>query len=392
MSETTCVLPWNHLFVTNEGTFHSCCIIERKETAFVDADGIKIVATNPKDMQKAWSSPSIVQVREQMLRAEKPKQCEVCYSLEAAGGISHRKIMNHEFPETLNRIREKPNSKPDFNLEFLDLRFGNTCNLKCRMCAPYSSYLLKDEWESFFGPLKVTRLNADRKILDEVIENSQFIQRLSCLGGEPFIMDEVFVFLEALVAKGHTRHIKLTFNSNMTVVNERLFSIWKNFREVLIGASVDGTGALNDYIRHPSKWEKVVSSMDKYRQHANMYINCTIQIYNIFSLGDLLSFAEEKGISVRTTILRWPAYLSIQALPADSKNNAWLYLEQLRSRFPDRKDLVSIQTFMMEKDDSSRFGAFIKWTNHLDQTRNQKVIDVIPELKDHFQDKIHASP
>ena len=38
--------------------------------------------------------------------------------------------------------------------------------------------------------------------------------------------------------------------------------MWKHFKQVNVGGSVDGVGAINNYIRQsPSKWEQVTKNI-----------------------------------------------------------------------------------------------------------------------------------
>ena len=54
----------------------------------------------------------------------------------------HRWLEDKEYTET-----------PDLNIVYADIRLGNMCNLKCRMCNPYASNQWLDEWHLINDPL-----------------------------------------------------------------------------------------------------------------------------------------------------------------------------------------------------------------------------------------------
>ncbi len=83
------------------------------------------------------------------------------------------------------------------------------------------------------------------------------IRQMYLVGGEPLLIEAHYDFLESCVKRGYAQNIKLEYNSNITAIPDKAWSLWKHFRLVQIGASIDGIGRVNDYIRHPSKWERV---------------------------------------------------------------------------------------------------------------------------------------
>lgn len=75
-------------------------------------------------------------LRQQFLAQERPATCQRCWNEEDAGRTSKRM-------HTLNRLQHMiqdeswdSQAKP---LQFLDLKLGNICNLKCRICGSWSS-------------------------------------------------------------------------------------------------------------------------------------------------------------------------------------------------------------------------------------------------------------
>jgi sulfatase maturation enzyme AslB (radical SAM superfamily) len=367
---------------------HSCCMTDRSKSAIMAEAGQKLRAVSVESIEIARNSSSVNSVKKQMLTGHEPEQCRHCYSLERSGGQSLRKVMNYEFEETFNRISDEKKLDQDSRFEFIDLRFGNVCNLACRMCSPESSVKLSGEWSNFHGrPIgKVTTVSPE--ILRFVLKNSENLKRVSCLGGEPFLIKEVEQFLKDLVATGYANNIKLTFNSNLTLINHKIVELWPHFKSTLVGASIDGFGSVNNYIRHPSNWETIDHNLKTLKKLCILYINTTVQIYNLFHLKELLDYAISENVRLKLTILQRPNYLSIQALPANLKNEAAEYLDQLLIYTQYAQDIKAIKDFLFQKDQSNQFGSFVKWTHFLDQSRDQKLEEFNLNIHQHIQETL----
>jgi hypothetical protein len=367
---------------------HSCCMTDRSKSAILAEAGQKLRANSVESIEMARKSLTVNAIREQMLTGKEPEQCKHCYSLERSGGQSLRKVMNCEFEETFSEISKNNSLNQASKFEFIDLRFGNVCNMACRMCSPESSIKLSSEWSNYHGrPLaKVTTVSPE--ILRFVLKNSENLKRVSCLGGEPFLIREVELFLNELVATGHAKNIKLTFNSNLSLINNKIIELWPNFKSILLGASIDGFGPVNNYIRYPSNWETIDFNLKTLKNLCTLYINTTVQIYNLFHLKELIEYAIIENIRLKLIILQRPNYLSIQALPANLKNEAAKYLDQLLIYTQYAQDIKAIKDFLFQKDQSSQFGSFVKWTHFLDQSRDQKLEEFNLNIHQHIQETL----
>ena len=78
-------------------------------------------------------------LRQAFLDGKKPSTCNKCWSVEQAGRKSKRILAYDmlEYTKVFNKIDyEDINPK---TIQFLDLKLGNICNLKCRICGSWSS-------------------------------------------------------------------------------------------------------------------------------------------------------------------------------------------------------------------------------------------------------------
>ena len=127
-----CVLPWVSLEASPIGTVRPCCLADDE---IVDDAGQKFELSTA-NFQNIQNSRHMRNIRAQFLAGEKPQTCRKCWNEERVGRDSKR-------IHTLNRLKHMlpdqdwtTDAKP---LMFLDLKLGNICNLKCRICGPWSS-------------------------------------------------------------------------------------------------------------------------------------------------------------------------------------------------------------------------------------------------------------
>ena len=129
-----CILPWMHIFGSLSGNFYLCCHAEY-------VAGTKIMGTYKQSLANIWNSEDYKQVRLNFLKNNIPIECiHACYDKETQGSSSNRLSVNQRF-QKYAYIQNKTNADGsiDNTPTYLDIRFGNLCNFKCRMCGPYAS-------------------------------------------------------------------------------------------------------------------------------------------------------------------------------------------------------------------------------------------------------------
>ncbi len=226
--------------------------------------------------------------------------------------------------------------------------------------------------------------------LREILALAPGLRQLNINGGEPFINRQAIRLLEALIVQGHAEHIRLAFNSNCTRVDDSLLALFDAFPSVQVSASIDGLGALNEYIRHGSNWKVLVRNLERLRAHRRVGVQITpsVQALNVFGLLPLLQWAEAEGFGWTCfNILDGPAYVSLDAVPprlprmAADRLDAWtgsgacppqgiVDLAQVTARL--RAPLPGNHQEIRER--------FLEFTRALDVDRGQRLEDVAPEL------------
>jgi MoaA/NifB/PqqE/SkfB family radical SAM enzyme len=210
-------------------------------------------------IKEAWNSQDMKTIRLAMIDGKQIEGCSVCYDQEANGRTSNRQHSIQEWSwrlgnEGLNKLITEAienNGHLDSEPVYLDLRLGNLCNLKCRMCNPWnSSQIVKEHeslaqdsaysevWRKTFGKFPVTVMDDqqwfDHDILwDQVISLIPTLKKVYMTGGEPTLIKNNFKFMKACIEQGRT-DIVLFFNTNCTNINKQFLELISQFKQVNI--------------------------------------------------------------------------------------------------------------------------------------------------------------
>lgn len=403
---TFCMMPWVHLHVTQYGTVTPCCQAPwQEEHAFGDI--------NKQSIKEIWQGSKIKAFRKNILEGKVDKRCESCFEREKSGFTSLREITNHKYQHkkelviSTSKLGEIGTVMP----VYLDVRFSNVCNLKCRMCGPWSS----SSW--FNDAVKLGMIKEDAKALTYSFENvsSFFLQfeelnptleELYFAGGEPISMEEHYELL-ALLIKHKRTDVRLTYNTNFssfTFKQHNVFELWKQFKTISIAASLDASDRRGEFLRKNLKWSDVVLNRKlilKELPHIEFVVSATLNIYNILHLPDFhRDWTEQELIQVEDfipTLLVQPKALSVSILPNAFKKKAiekytshhqWILTQPYKnqkkhqymlSQFENIVRVLNVET----KEDA--MDLFRKNSRAMDKIRDENTRDVFPELMELFE-------
>jgi organic radical activating enzyme len=368
--------------------------------------------TESKSIKEVLDSKLLREIRETIGAGQEHKFCTSCYEKESKGIQSYRQESNEVFSDTYNNLLSSEGKSLKSDLEYIDLRLGNQCNLACRMCPPNSSANLISDIETLENTKfnddfhKKTSWFKDQNFWRDLLERSNHVKKIYLAGGEPFLIDETWEFLEALVEKGYSKNITLYYSTNITVLPKKAYKLWPSFKKVQLSLSLDGVEDTYEYIRYPVKWMKIENNLKQLDtdflklniESAVVYL--TMQAYNYDCLPALIKKLDSyKNIDKYpiVNILTRPENLSVETLPRDIKTRAVAPLKQLLLEHSTKEYKSSKwkSNFINEvinyieclKNDSSskeNFEKFKVYTTHFDKTRNQNIFDRIPELKNYF--------
>lgn len=353
---TFCVLPWIHMCGSVDGVWGRCCAddsmyhqhyyemeeepeFKLKEDAVGCLSGSRYAGSNEGriyNLVEAFNSPQMKRTRLAMLAGEGVAACQYCYDLEAGGGKSYRRKAYELFAEKFDVAELVEATAPDGTVDefpgYLDIRFGNSCNLQCVMCCfPVSSSLgkgRKAKWSKAY----IDPYAKDAELWGELERNVTSIRRVYFAGGEPFLQPLHFKLLDLLIETDCAKDVELGYNTNLTVLPRGIGDKLKKFKRVEIGASCDGTEEVFERIRVGAKWGVFVENLRKVSEFARVWLAVTPQRDNINNLEELIGWAVKEGYEIDlTNILMYPEELGLRNLsPAEKTLFADRYREVAR--------------------------------------------------------------
>lgn len=400
-----CVLPWVSLEASPIGTVRPCCLADDE---LVDNNGEKfsLIKANFVEIQ---NSDSMRHLREQFLAAERPQTCRKCWNEERAGRTSKRMHTLDRLKHILGDQEWTADAKP---LMFLDLKLGNICNLKCRICGSWSSSQYATEELNDMHPSEDKKVTYAYQMLRAGSwprDNGQFWQQIDqhltdiryieFTGGEPFMIREHFDMLRGIVDRGIAHNVEIHYNTNGTIFPEEAEVIWQHFKTVEVAFSIDDIGERFEYQRTNALWTEVCSNLDQFRDLKERCNNIQLQVcttVNIFNVRYIDQVAEwlyhnrESFNFVYWNMMHDAWYFSIATLPQQAKESV---AEHLRNApVPDiyRGEFDRIIDFMMRG--ASTDGMMLRMKiKDLDRKRHQDFAKVAPEMAQLIDYQYNAS-
>ena len=360
-------------------------------------------------------------MRTKMLKGERIGGCHKCYKEEEICLNENQKVTGFGTSMRIAAIRDWNNTTLDNGytreivpmqpivpkkILYLELGFGNYCNLACRMCSSNLSTTWYEDDVALEGKFdrQVTPKieDADIKISDETLAG---LREIKFTGGEPMIHPNFAKLISRIVALGVAENISLEIFTNCSYTpSEKITKDLTQFKEIRLSLSIDGSDKVNDYIRYPSKWDKVNIaaihwvSLEKLHKNIKVTINPTITIYNVMYLEELINWwlqiIPEKDNLIVFNYATYPSYLNKLLLPkpiqikliekykklSDSVSNKGLKYNF--SRLISRLDTTDTFT-------NSSLQEFYDYTKELDKLRNQNFEEALPELYDAVKSQIN---
>ena len=430
MKAVFCPKPWNHVGTLTNGSYRACCnILLGDWGVLTDEDGSLLNAKH-NGMDAAINAPLNRELRQSMLRGERNPRCLPCWQREDAGLESAREILNKEFPHMLPQVSQADVGdaahldSSQFPIENLDLRLGNKCNLKCKICSPTESSSWINDWAELKRANSETKIDyygqevriaqdglnwrfadestfnwyKDSALLNDVIARAKDLKQIYFTGGEPFINRPHWQLLQALKDSGFAQQIRLHYNTNLTVLPSEAESVWSNFHSVQISCSLDGVGAYAEYLRPPSNWDVIVKNvmrLDQSPSFIKVSWSPTVSLLNIAHLPEMSLWILRQGFK-KTGPIMWfnilgnPIYFSCQTLSMKSKlevqNRYQKTFQTIENEFGIlvadnlRTHFQPLLKYMFAEDHSKYLKSFHKHTEALDRIQGKNLEKYLPDV------------
>lgn len=396
MSDVLCPMPFIHVNPSVAGYYRVCCNSPHQ----IDMDPVK--KTSPTTVKtkscKQVFDNQIKNVREQMLKGERPIECKVCWDVEDKGARSMRQI--YKSAKSYMDLVDYDNPA----LRYLDIKFDNNCNLECRMCDPSSS---KKHWNNFEHyiendiPLPYMWQHLFTKGVDHwehkrdrdynqdlkkqyILEVLPTLRILKVTGGEPFMSKDFYDILTYTIKHGYAKNLTIKITTNGTKFIKKYLKLFEHFKTVRITLSIDGTEKIYDYIRYPFTWSKVKGNIHKlaFSDNIEFQASCIVSVYNWLNLSDIFKIFKDLDKWIFFDINCRPnvSELNIKNLPNHLLEEGLMLLNKSYPYYDDIEK--NVKTYFNKQDHKTQ-KKMKETTVIFDQLRNQSYNDFLhPKLTD----------
>lgn len=389
-NDSFCVLPWISLEASPIGTVRPCCLADDE---ILDNSGKKF-QLDTADLNDVIESDHMKKLRQQFLAGQKPQTCRKCWQEEKSGRKSKRMYtldrLKHVVPEDEWTTDAK-------TLMFLDLKLGNICNLKCRICGSWSSSQFATEELNDTDPDHKKNTHAYQMLragawprttnhfwqqLEQYIDGLRYIE---FTGGEPFMIQEHFDLLRRIRDLGLAEKIEIHYNTNGTIFPDEAADLWPSFKTVEIAFSIDDVAERFEYQRTNAVWHAVTKNIERFvqlrQQHTNIRLQVctTVNVFNVLYLQDVASWIDRHSFDfVYWNLMHDAWYFSIACLSDSVKT---VVIDRLSSHDfrQHNQEIQRICDFMRNGASTDGFMTRMK-INDLDRKRQQDFRIVAPEM------------
>ena len=355
------------------------------------------------DPSAIHNSQHKIERRKEMMLGIKPNECNYCWRVEEMGNeyLSDRiiKSKNEELlsPNVHQYIKEN-GWNHRYQPSYLEISFGNECNMKCAYCHPKASSAWMKEMESC-GPMEFAN---HLQVLEEKIypeddnpyvdafwkwwpQLRKHLKVIRITGGEPLLQKNVWKFLDKLHETGDCKDMIVQINTNLNIKTKLVERMCSTVNDLLdnnkikkfaIFSSIESWGEKATYTRNGldlKLFETNLKTIMKNMSHHSVEKFTGIQIMNTFNIMSVTSYVNflEKMIEWRTLLQRGKDGPRISFdIPHCTEPNHWTLIG-----LPDSYDIYfdSISEFF----DSFRWKS--NWQRFPDKEHNDQYFNFFSE-------------
>jgi MoaA/NifB/PqqE/SkfB family radical SAM enzyme len=390
-SKTFCILPWIHFYANPDGNVLPCCIGDHR---------LPLGNVQKNSITEIWNSDPYKEMRLNMLAGNRCKECTSCYQSEDAEVNSFRQSVNKDYAEFFNFADEtnSDGSLDTMKLKYLDIRWSNICNFKCRSCSStYSSSWATEDNKQ--GQNKSVFIfaggNTNDLLYEQIKPYISEVKEIYFAGGEPLLMDKHYDILKHLIDIDNT-DIKIRYNTNLSSLafkNISVIELWKKFSNVHLNVSLDSWGARAEYIREGTEWKTIIDNINTVKTncpHIHLGVSSVISAFNVYTLPEFTDYLLDNRLFEASSIsfynLIHPNFYSFDIFDIETKTEI---IKKLSERNYNKSIRSRINNVIRHLESSTANDElrrqFKDQTNHYDSIRNKQFTDIFPELKDFYE-------
>jgi hypothetical protein len=283
---------------------------------------------HPMTLDQHWNSDHMRSVRRRMLAGETLPECEVC-NHKLLNTSVYRDYFLSLFGARYAEIQK--NTRPDGSTDFLpvswDYRFSNLCNFKCRMCGD----MLSSAWESeqrtnnmidWSNTKNNWMLPAVREEIAQ-FQDTQIEQEFSAaveqhrieevywVGGEPLMYEQHWRYMQRIIELGDGARVYARYNTNLSRIDYKKINLYRDIlahlKDFQVCASLDGTGAVGEYIRTGLVYEKWLDHFEQgleySRNDRSFRIDFTLTLPGLKTVAGIQALADRLKVDILAKVV-----------------------------------------------------------------------------------------
>ena len=328
--DTLCMAPWTHTYLSPQTERRMCCASREPAQNFqqyidTSAGSGKYI---PITLDEHWNGDHMRSVRKRMMSGETLPECEVCNDRLLNTSV-YRSYFNQLFGHKYEYAIANTDDTGYTTLKPVswDYRFSNLCNFKCRMCGD----MLSSAWESEqrqHNMIDVTNpknnwmrpevkkqikqfqdFQVEQEFADAVEQHR--VEEVYWVGGEPLMYEQHWRYMKRIVELGDGPNVYARYNTNLSRVSYCGIDLYKDIlvhlRDFQICASLDGTGAIGEYIRTGLEYDKWLANfrrgLEIRTNSRQIRIDFTLTLPGMFEIQSMQKLSEEMGVELLAKVV-----------------------------------------------------------------------------------------
>jgi len=329
--KSLCMAPWVHTYLSPQTERRMCCASREPAQSFqqyIDTDAGSGVY-NPQTLDQWWNGEHMRSVRVRMMAGETLSECDVCNNKLLNTNVYRDyfwQLFGDKYTQVISTTDWKTghyNGRP----VSWDYRFSNLCNFKCRMCGDMLSSSWeteqkqhnminwadsKNNWQLPEVRQQITEFQ-DQQIEHEfaqAVEDGR-VEEIYWVGGEPLMYEQHWRYMQRIIELGNGKNVYARYNTNLSRVDYRGINLFRDIldhiRDYQICASLDGTGAIGEYIRTGldyNQWLKNYRQAVEHRRYSRQCrIDFTLTLPGLFDIENIVKLAEETNSEILAKVV-----------------------------------------------------------------------------------------
>ena len=322
--------PWTHTYLSPQTERRMCCASREPAQNFEQYIDTSAGTGQyiPIALNEHWNSEHMRSVRRRMMAGEELPECEVCNDKLLNTDV-YRSYFNQLFGHKYDSIATTTDETGYTTMQPVswDYRFSNLCNFKCRTCGDMLSSAWESEqrqhnminWHDTKNNWMIPEVNQQIKSFQESQIESEFnqaveehrVEEVYWVGGEPLMYEQHWRYMERIIKLGDGPNVYARYNTNLSRVNYRGINLYNDIlsklRDWQICASLDGTGAIGEYIRTGldyTSWLKNFSEGIPYTtNNRQMRIDFTLTLPGMFEVERINRLSSTLSVQVLAKVI-----------------------------------------------------------------------------------------